>query len=201
MPSKLTDVGGLPGGAVLRDFLSNFTDVDGALKLPASVAAPAGGVYETMPRWICGTNSTALTSGTVYLTAIWLPKGLTVTSISFLNGATAIVAGTHQQFGLYDSSRARLAVTNDDTSTAWAANSVKTLNLSAPFVTTYAGLYYIGYIVTAATPPTPMSRIGDAGANAVPPILVGSADTGVTALPANAAALTAIANMIYAYVA
>lgn len=166
-----------------------------------SFIVPTGALFETMPRWLPGTATTSITSKTVYLNAIWLPEGLTVTSISWMSGSTALSGGSNQVFGLYDSSRARLGTTTDDTSTAWAANTVKTLSLTpGTFTTTYSGLHYLAILVNATQTPTLMSRIGVDVVNGLAPKLVGTSDTNQTSLPSSASAITAIANFMYAYV-
>lgn len=96
-----------------------------------------------------------VTSGTIRFQAIQLPAGLKVTNIAFCSGTTAGATLTHQWFCLADASLKVLCVTADDTSTAWAASTVKTLAVtSGPFVTTYTGLYYVGIMVAATTVPT-----------------------------------------------
>jgi hypothetical protein len=104
-------------------------------------------------------NTSVLTSGQLIGVNVQLPKGLTITSISFTSATTALVTGTNQWFGLADSTGAILRLTGDDTSTAWAANTKKTLNLSSTFTTTYAGLHYVLIMVAASTVPT-LSTVG-----------------------------------------
>src|SRR4051812_27900688 len=61
-------------------------------------------LVETCPIWAATNNATALTTGTMTSVAMYLPKGLTVTSIAFLSGTTALAATTHATVGIYDTS-------------------------------------------------------------------------------------------------
>jgi hypothetical protein len=90
----------------------------------------------------------------VHLHGIYLPKGVTITTITFVSGATAAVTPTNQWFALCDSSRTVLRVTANDTTTAWGSSTVKSLNLTSTFTTTYSGLHYLACCVTAGTVPT-----------------------------------------------
>jgi hypothetical protein len=146
-----------PGG-MLAIPGSNTVDTD-LTPLPALEAAmrPAGR-YETTSRLRCGTTG-APVSGTLYLVPIWLPKGLVVADLSFVS-STAATSPTHWWFTLHDSNRVALARTADQTTTAWAANTTKTLPIAqatagtaSSYTTTYAGLHYLGvmYAGTALT--------------------------------------------------
>jgi hypothetical protein len=178
---------------------------------------PAGVVAEAFPRSVVsGANVAAAASGTLTLTAVPLAAGQTVSSITFISATTAGVALLNQWFALYDSARKLWAVTSDDTSTAWAANTAKTLNIATvsatpggtqaaatSFVVPYNGLWYVGFMVAVTTTvPTAVSLVqNNAAINAVVPILGGTADTGLTTpstAPATAAAITATADRKYA---
>lgn len=166
---------------------------------------PTGSLYETVSR-IDGTfgNSGALTSQTLRMVAISLPKGLVVTSISVLSGTTALSAGTNQWFALFDSSRVALKITGDDTSTAWNANTIKTLNLTSTFTTTYAGLHYIGIMVKATTAPSLICSSTSSVATALAPSLGGNTSDAALTTPVSvgftAGAISASGAMAYAYV-
>lgn len=153
------------------------------------------GAYESLPAYII--NSTQLLgNGTLYLVAIALPNGFTVSNITF-ESANATTTPTHYWFGLYNSSRVQLAVTADQLTTAWGANVQKTLAIatiasgaSSTFTTTYEGLHYLGVMVTAGTPPTLsgttfVTGTGIAGlAQWTGPTLCGSSNTSQTTPPA-----------------
>jgi hypothetical protein len=145
-------------------------------------------------------NLSLLATQRVSLFAIDLPAGLVVASITFVSGGTALATGSHQYFGLYDSSRNLLRASNDDTSTAWGATTAKTLSLTSSFTTTYSGLHYVGILIEASTmptlhgvAPTAVSLIG----SVLTPILTGTSSTGQTSLPNPAAAITVAAGMPY----
>lgn len=157
---------------------------------------PTGMLYEninrnTMPE----VNTALLTSGRLSLEAIYLPAGVTITNISFFSATTAAGTPANQLFGIFDNNRNLLMSTNNDTTTAWAANSIKTLALTATYTTTYAGLHYLGIMVTATTVPTIKgftAAVGGQLANAGL-ALRGTSNTGLTtALPATANAPAAV---------
>lgn len=152
----------------------------------------SGALYETMDRDLVDeVNTSLLSSGRLSLQAIWLPAGVTITSISFWSATTAGATLTNQLFGLYDSSLNLLRSSVNDGATAWAANARKILALTSTFTTTYSGLYYLGIMVAATTVPTIKGNTaktgGQLGAGA--PSMGGTSTTGLTtALPATAAA-------------
>ena len=161
---------------------------------------PSGSLYETMPRSDGIFNTAVLASTRVSMVAIWLPAGITITSISFMSATTAASVPLNQVFGLYDSSRALLRSSDDNTTTAWAANTVRTLSLTSTFDTTYSGLHYLAILVVATTVPTLMSTGTNAAAMGVAPIVCGTSTTAVTALPDSAAAIMATGTYIWAWV-
>jgi len=153
---------------------------------------PSGALYETFSRNLCDEVNTALlSSGRLSLQAIWLPAGTTINSISFWSATTAGATLTNQLFGLFDSSYNLLRSSTNDTSTAWAANSRKTLSLTSAFTTTYSGIHYLGIMVAATTVPTIKGNTAKVGGqlSATAPSMGGTSTTGLTtALPATAAA-------------
>jgi hypothetical protein len=152
----------------------------------------SGALYETMDRNLVDEVNTALlSSGRLSLQAIYLPAGVTINSISFWSATTAAGTPTNQLFGLFDSSLNLLRSSANDTTTAWAANSKKTLTLTSSFTTTYSGIHYLGIMVTATTVPTIKGNTAKVGGqlNAAAPSMGGTSTTGLTtALPATAAA-------------
>lgn len=163
---------------------------------------PTGAISQSIPRTAVSASG-GLTSGRLRMTGgIVIPAGVTVSSITFVSAATALVTGTNQWFALYDKSRNRLAVTVDDTSTAWAAETAKTLALSTPYTVGQDTEVYAGACVVAATPPTlhcgnPPTAIGT-----LAPVTGGLADTGLTnpaSAPATLVALT-VAIPAYCYI-
>jgi hypothetical protein len=165
----------------------------------ANVTSPApyantkvltGALYETFDRNLCDeVNTAVLSTGRMSLQAIYIPAGVTITSISFWSATTAAGTPTNQLFGLYDVNLNLLRSSVNDTTTAWAANSRKTLALTSTFTTTYSGLYYLAIMVTATTVPTLKGNTAKTGGqlNAGAPSMGGTSNSSLTtALPATA---------------
>lgn len=177
--------------------------------LKARLWLPGAAIDETIRR-ADATSATAqsLTSGTLHLTgAILLPAGVQVSRVGFVSGSTAGATLTNQWFAIVrQSDLAVLAVTADDGATAWAANTLKELVLSAPLQMADDTPVYLGVLVAATTTPT---LAGAALSNAViaglggTAKLTGTSTTGLTAplaVGAAAAAITATAGVPYAFV-
>ena len=167
---------------------------------------PTGAISETTSRkGMEDLSSQGLTSQELFLVAIYLPVDATITSISFVSAATAAGTPTNWWFALYDSSRNLLRQTADQTTTAWAANTLKTVNLTSTYTTTVEGLYYIGIMMKATTPISVHRRnVGVAAASLaltqLAPILAGASSTGLTdTAPNPAAAITADDSIFYGY--
>jgi parallel beta-helix repeat protein len=168
---------------------SNTVDTD-LSPLPALEAAMRpSGRYETTSRLRLGTSSTP-TSGTLYLVPIWLPKGLVVSNITFVSGGTAAVTPTNWWFTLHNSSKVALARTADQTTSAWAANTVMTKAIAqatagtaSSYTTTYAGLHYLGVMIKATTVPTLISEGSMPDVVASPSPGLGGTDAGLSTPP------------------
>lgn len=161
---------------------------------PAVNLGITGTLAETMPRELCTeTNTTVSASGTLNMQAIYLRAGQLVSNISLSSATTAAGTPTNYRFGLFSSARAKLAESANQTTTAWAANTVRTLPMSTPYRVPTSGLYYIGYYMTATTVPTLKGFTAKTGGQlaGTAPIINGSSDTGLTtAFPDPAAAIT-----------
>lgn len=164
---------------------------------------PAGAVGQTFPRQLAVTNASILATGVLSMAAVPLLAGEVVTNISFVSGTTAAGVPLNQWFALYSSARALLGITLDDTTTAWAADTVKTRALTTPYSIPTTGLYYVAICVVATTVPTLRGATATAAVNGVAPISSGHAGGGFTtpaSAPNPAAALTAVASTPYAWV-
>lgn len=184
-------------------------DVQGA---PYSYSVPAnanlgmtGVLAETMPREICPeVNTTVPTlSGTLFMQAIYLTAGQLVSNIIVSSATTAAGTPTGGRVGLYDSARNLKATSADQTTTAWAANTVKTLAMTTPYRVPTSGLYYIGFFMAATTIITMKGGTAKTGGQLASqvPILHGSSTTGLTTtLPDPAGAISFSTTTIYAAV-
>jgi hypothetical protein len=171
---------------------------------------------ETLPRLSfsgLSDKSAALTTQVMSSYAVWLEAGDVITNIAFRSGATAAGTPTNWWFALYDNSTtpALIGQTADQTSTAWAANTTKSLPLSvmaagfsAPFKVLTSGVYYVACMVKATTVPSLVCQdLFDAGFSTG--LITGQktlAQTSGSALTATApttiATPTAVANRAYA---
>jgi hypothetical protein len=171
---------------------------------------PGQGVAENMDICIAKDNVAAPASGTLLIAGgMLLPKGKTISRIGFISGTTAAGTPTHQVFALYRrSSLAKLAaVTADDTSTAWAADTAKELVLATPYTPAEDESVYGVLLVTATTVPT---LTGANMKSAAVSGLLTTSPKGATAdaslagtpasLPATLGALTAVAGCAYCWV-
>lgn len=163
---------------------------------------PTGAKAQTYDRSLGASSNSDLLSGRLTLVAVHLRAGQVISSITFFAASTALSGGSNQWFALYDSALGKLAVTADDTTTAWGGNSFKTLALTAPYTVLTSGLYYLGICVVATTVPTLRGPVTVANLNAAAPVLAGSSTTGLTdpaSAPTTAAAITATVSTPYAY--
>jgi hypothetical protein len=171
----------------------------------ANGAAPTGAIGQSKVRNHTGSNTAALVSGRETLVLVWMNAGDIITSITVCSATTALVAGTNQWFSLRSSARVLLKTTADDTSTAWAANTAKTLTLSGgTYAVLTSGYYYIGIMVAAGTVPTLIGTNGVAGINNIALSVSGfdGTNTGLTTpatAPATSAVLTAHSPLPYVY--
>lgn len=97
---------------------------------------------------------TCLTTQVMTSVAVPIQPGQLVTSITCKSGATAAGTPTNYWFALYSAAGVLLAQTADQTTTAWAANTVMTLNLATAQRVDSAGVVYVGLMVKATTTPT-----------------------------------------------
>lgn len=165
---------------------------------------PTGAIVQNFLRTAPGTDLTALTSGTLYVSGgLVVPGGRSVASVTFVSGTTALAAGTHLWAVLMDSARKVLAVTADDTSPTWSANSAKTFTFAAAYVPTSAIEVSAGVMAAAGTPPNLIGvTLTKAQLNNLGPIQAASSSTGQTTPPAvndTMGALTGLGRAPYCY--
>ncbi len=201
----------LPGENLILDETGNWChrDVQGASYSYAPQVypnlGPTGTIAETHPRELLSeTNSTIPNvSGTLWMQAINLMAGQLVSNITISSGTTAAGTPTNYFFALYDINRGLKAVSANQTTTAWAANTMKTLAMTTPYRVPTTGVYYIGLMMTATTVITSKgntARIVNQLAGQAP-ILQGTSTTGLTtAMPDPAGAISANSASLYAAV-
>jgi len=117
----------------------------------------------------CGADLDPLTTQVMLSVAVPLQVGDLVSNITFKSGATAADTPTNYWFALYSSAAtpALVGQTADQTSTAWAANTVKTLALTTPYRVPSTGVYYAAIMVKATDLPSLVGKsVGIAGAAA-----------------------------------
>ncbi len=119
---------------------------------------PRVGLYDSAG----DTGQVALTTQVMTSVPIYLAAGDVITNISFRSGATAADTPTNWWFALYSnaSTPALLAQTADQTTGAWAANTTKTVALASAQTITASGIYWVGIMVKATTPPTLLGCVG-----------------------------------------
>ena len=166
---------------------------------------PTGVIAETIPREICPETNTVVptASGTLFMQAIYLTAGQLVSNIGISSATTAAGTPTNYFFALYDGSRNLKAVSANQTTTAWAANTYKSLAMTTPYRVPTSGLYYIGFMMTATTVITTKGGTAKTGGQlaSTVPILHGASTTGLTtAMPDPAGAITGGLVSIYANV-
>lgn len=160
---------------------------------------PVGAIAQTFERRN-GFQSLAGTSGVELLSAIWLPAGRTITSVTFASSSTAMVSGTNGWATLRDPSRNLMAQSANDTGITWATNVNKTFTLTAPQVTTVTGWHYVGVMCTASTMPTLAAILVISNVAQIGQSVGGSSGAGLTTTaPGTAAAPTGF-TIPYAYV-
>ena len=160
----------------------------------------AGTLAESIPRVIAGANLAALTSGTLFMQAIYLRAGQLVSNISFFSGTTAAGTPANSIFALYDANRNLLAQSANQTTLAWAASTVRTLAMTTPYRITVSGLYYCAILGTATTINSlvGVTAAAAAGFPGMVPILCGTSNTGLTtSVPNPANAITATVNRVW----
>lgn len=150
-------------------------------------------------------TSTAGASGTIVCFAMPIETGLLISNVT-LTSIAAEATGTHAWVGVADNTGKVLGVSADNTGAAYfAANTVTTTALAAPFTTSYTGLYYGFVCVVGGTIPTfaAAPAFAHVAISTIPPIVCGTALTGQTtpvAVGSSLGTITPTANhQLYCY--
>lgn len=117
---------------------------------------PSGVLVENIPRYLCSGNLAALTTEVMTSVALPLEAGTLVSSLTFRSATTAAGTPLNWWFALYDDSTTPALITQsaDQTTTAWAANTVKTLALATAYLVPRTGIYRAAIAMKATTVPT-----------------------------------------------
>ena len=179
--------------------------------------APSPALRETFSRYLClaGSGSTALTSGTLYMTAIALAQYTVVSNIAFCVAGTALT-GTiqHGWHALLDpgtgSGPVLRAVSADQSPGTWLSvtQTPYSLAMQTPYTVPTTGLYYIGLMVATSggtgTPSMAVAGTTRGALGSAAPILCGTSSTGQTTPPALGTTMTALSSSVgfsfYGYV-
>jgi hypothetical protein len=167
--------------------------LDVRMRLKRLSWAPTNTIDETTTRITALSSQPALTSGTLTVFGgIVIPNGATVTNITLASAGTGAGTPTNQWFCLIKADDLTiLGKTNDDTTTAWALNSRKTLTLTTPYVASADVPVYVGVCVVASTPNNLSGVTSQLGSGGASPIVCGTANTGLTT-PASLVSVSAI---------
>lgn len=203
-------IGTVAGKALVADpNATNKASIQHPLDVAHATAGTSGSLAATFLRLHISTVTLSpITTQRLYLCAIMLPKGITVSNITWYSGTTGAATSTNCWAALFDSSRVQKAISADDTAASpWNASTAKTFAMTTPYVTTYAGLHYVGVMVKATTVPTAIGFGGivttDVAAAAAPVLCGQPSDTGLTtpaSCPSTAGAITYQAGRLYAEV-
>jgi hypothetical protein len=193
-------------GNVLTVDAATYLRVEDRSIEATNLARNGGAQYrETFPWWACQNNETIPATGVMTLTGIILNPGDVFTNLSFISGSTAGATLTHWWFALYDATLTLVAQTADQTSTAWAANTTKTLALTGgPFTITPAqsGYGYVAVMIAATTAPSIRGvTVNTSQATGVASQLISVATNGTaltTTAPAGPLTLSAAGTGLYA---
>lgn len=161
------------------------------------------GTYNTSMRALnVNADLAALTTAVMLSVAVPCQIGDMITTITFKSGATAGGTLANWWFALYSSAStpALLAQTADQTSTAWAANTAKSLDLATAQRIPSTGIYYAAIMVKATTVPTligaSVALAGAAASIVSSKVLAQTSGTALTdTAPATIATPTTVANV------
>ena len=180
----------------------------GAQTLVSTAAGIPAVAFQSFDRRLAISAAWAPASGTLTMTGIWLPQGMTVNAITFMSGATAESGGTHLWYAIYRADTLALMAQSTDNTGAAAFGASLSLRqaLTAPVVTPYTGLYYLGFLcaMSAGGVPTLLNLTSGVTTNlgavaSTTPILAATSSTGLSAAAPNpAGALTTIVQCLWA---
>lgn len=194
-PNVLESTGNV-GSRVLAPTAAWYADGSGNITTQGSldVVGRALGVPQPRDHGLIAWNAdpdvvntgTAVTNGTIYLTAVYVPRSTTCTRVRWgINTAGVTPTSSQNWVGLYNSAGTLMASVNVDanvTSTGPLTATISSQNLTP-------GLYYVAFVFNAATPPQVYRAVGGLNATLINLGVSGAAaryatnGTGQTSLP------------------
>jgi len=152
---------------------------------------PTGAIWQSVDRQFISPGSLLTVSGRLNTGMYWLPEGLIISELTFYSSPTGGITGPQNQWAVIcNAAKQRLAISADLTTTPWSNGSPQTFVMAAsesdstptPYVIPTSGWYRIGLMCKSSG--TPLSLIthslGTSILSAIPPVLAGTANTGLT---------------------
>lgn len=152
---------------------------------------PTNAVWQSVDRQFISPGSLLTVSGRLNTGMYWLPEGLVISELTFYSSPTGGITGPQNQWAVIcNAAKQRLAISADLTTTPWSNGSPQTFVMAAsesdstptPYVIPTSGWYRIGLMCKSSG--TPLSLIthnlGTSILSAIPPVLAGTANTGLT---------------------
>jgi hypothetical protein len=152
---------------------------------------PSGAIWQSVDRQFISPGSLLTLSGRLTTGMYWLPEGLVISQLTFYSTATGGITGPQNQWAVIcDASKNKLAISADLTTTPWGNGAPQTFVMAAsssdptptPYVIPTSGWYRIGLMCKSSG--TALSLIthslGTSTLSAIPPVLAGTANTGLT---------------------
>lgn len=165
-------------------------DLDAQIDSRAYYAIPSASNYkpnntiaENMPRsYIGNTSNGAYLSGRLQMYPMYLTAGMSITSIVWTSGTTLASAQTNLWAAFFAPDLTKIAVSQDELTNMVPATTERVFNLvGGPYVIATTGMYYVGVCFVGTGTPTPLSFLGNAVVNVLPPNLnAQSNQTGLT---------------------
>lgn len=134
---------------------------------------PAATITENMPRsYIGNVTNGAMVSGRLAIQAMYLTAGMSITSIVWTTGTTLPSAQTNLWAALFAPDLTKIMVSQDETTNIVPATSEKVFTLvGGPYIVPTTGAYFTGVCFVGTGSPTPLSFLGNAAVNVLPPVL------------------------------
>ena len=162
------------------DVVGNVERPFGSFPGPELSRQPVGALASTIPLTAVGTTPLTTTTTVTNCASIILPENLTVTSLGLLVCVAGTATGTW--LALLDNG---LRVRGVTANSAGLATGFQNVALGTPFVTPYAGLYYVAYgTVSTVAPQVAAQAAGPTVAGVSgPPVYAGTTSTAASTTP------------------